>query len=54
MDSDKCEDKLEIAAEEADENFQASLRKSMREYELGKTIDLEDLKRIHKEETGSA
>jgi prevent-host-death family protein len=46
---DEFEEMLEIAGEESDSAFQKSLRAAQEEYELGKTISLDDLKTIHEE-----
>jgi len=49
MGVEEFEDLLEIAAEEADVDYQAGLKKAKREYELGETVTLADLRRIHRE-----
>ncbi len=45
MGTEEFEDFLEAAEEEADPAFQASLEKAKREYELGETITLKELRR---------
>jgi prevent-host-death family protein len=45
MGIEEFEDLLEIAAEQADEEFQASLEKAKREYQLGEVIAPGDLRR---------
>jgi hypothetical protein len=49
MGIEEFEDLLEIAEEETDKEFQKSLEKSRREYELGEIITLEGLRKIHRE-----
>jgi len=49
MGIEEFEDMLEVAEEEADKVFQASLEKAKREYELGQTITLKQLRRAHQE-----
>ena len=46
---EEFEDILEIAGEKADKTFQASLLLAKKEYELGETISLADLHKIHQE-----
>jgi len=43
---EKLIDALEIAAEQADEEFQTSLRESRKDYEMGRVYTLEHLKEI--------
>ena len=49
MGIEEFEDMLEVAEEEADPAFQVSLKKAKKEYELGETITLNDLRRLHAE-----
>ena len=45
---EEFEDILEIAGEEADKAFQASLQQAKKEYELGETISLAALQKIRR------
>jgi len=46
MEWEELMDELEIAAEQADEEFQASLREARKDYEAGRVYTLEHLEEI--------